>query len=143
MGWTCPNGIGAFDTPMPRRFQFSLRALLVLVAVACVLLGAWHLLETYGTTIAIERPQVGEPLHVKATYFRPFGPSECYLEVGYKVTEGMTDGFVKCQLAKSAERSWCCFYETEFDFDPIDYPCRVVVYLRRYDKMGLRVANHP
>jgi hypothetical protein len=108
-----------------------LRGLLGLAALICLVLGGWHLLHAYGTSLKVESPRVGEPFRVKATKFRPFGPRYCALEI---VFEELGDGTLGMMRSKLAERSWGCFYATEIDFEPIDHPCQVIVCLQRHER---------
>ncbi|HEV3342890.1 MAG TPA: hypothetical protein VG125_21130 [Pirellulales bacterium] len=120
-----------------RVLQFSLRGLLGLAAFVCLALGCWHLLETYGTSLKVESPRVGELFRVKATNFRPFGPPHCALEIVFEELGG-TLGRTRSKLA---ERSWGCFYATEIDFEPIDHPCQVIVYLQRHERTGVMTGK--
>jgi hypothetical protein len=110
-----------------RRFlQFSLRGLLGLAALVCLLLGARHLLETYGSSIRVESTRTGQPIHVKATYCLPFGPSECGLAVGYETDD---KGSVRRHFA--VKRSWICLYKVECDFPLYPRPRQITLFLRR------------
>jgi hypothetical protein len=115
---------------MSRRFQFSLRALLVATLVICLSLGVWHLLETYGTSVAVENARVGAPIVVKARYFWPRGPDECTLFVGYARNDDT--GCVEKYLR--AKRSWLGFYTVDYELDRVDRPCQINAYFGRYEK---------
>lgn len=116
--------------PMSRRFQFSLRALLVVVTVGCLLLGGWHLLKTYGQYIeASGRLRAGERISVRGRIIRPFGPEELsYNFIVYGVSsnngvpsEALSRGCGHWSYAYVAKRRWFCIYTVEAqvknDFD--------------------------
>lgn len=115
---------------MRRRIQFSLRGLIGFVAIVCVLLGGWHLLDTYGTHVDAGVTRIGAPIRINGTYFCPFGPRDCGLVVGYARDDD--DGSIEKYLR--ARRSWLCFYSVEYEFEPVDRACQIIVFLRRYEK---------
>jgi hypothetical protein len=117
---------------MSRRFQFSLRALLGLAAIASLSLGGWHLLETYGTYVDAENPRVGEPIRISGRFVWLFGPNECHLDIGHTWADESGCTFSYCV----GKRSWLCFYSVEQDFDPVDRPGQIEVFLNRRE--GLR-----
>lgn len=121
---------------MKRRFlQFSLRGLLGFAAIICLLLGARHLLETYGNRLDVEDAKVGDFIRVKARYFRVFGPSECVLEAGYKAADGSmlpTRNYGMSSI-QSVEREWLCLYRSEWELYPVNGPCQLMLELKRYD----------
>lgn len=114
---------------MRRRFQFSLRSLLGLAALVCVLLGGWHLLETYGTSVEVVNPRIATPIRIRGTYFWPFGPRECTLYVGYSRSDDT--GCVQKYLR--AKKSWLCFYSVEYELDPVSRPCQIQAHFGRYE----------
>ncbi|HVX14150.1 MAG TPA: hypothetical protein VHC22_23390 [Pirellulales bacterium] len=129
---------------MKRRFlRFSLRGLLALLTLACVLLGIWHLLETYGDGLDVEDARVGTTIRVRARYFCPLGPRECPLALTYQTADGtaLSEGMMGVSLGNRAERSWLCLYSTEFDLDPVDHPCQIRVAFGRYMRLGQGVSS--
>ena len=125
---------------MTRRFQFSLRALLAFAAVICVLLGGWHLLQTYGNRLDVENPRLGAPIRVKATYFCPLGPSQCHLSLGYMTADGsqLSDGTLGRSAGDMIKRSWLCLYSMESELEPVDQPCQLIIEFKRYEKPPAR-----
>jgi|SRR5215469_6497387 len=49
---------------MSRGFQFSLRALLGMAGLACLLLGGWHLLVQYGQFVQVAPLEANKPLEI-------------------------------------------------------------------------------
>ncbi|HEV7222488.1 MAG TPA: hypothetical protein VGN42_07290 [Pirellulales bacterium] len=127
----CLGGPARSNGIVKRRFlQFSLRGLLGFAAFACLLFGTWHWLEAYGTYVSAVNPKVGEPIRIKARYFWPFGPDECVLDVGHSWSD--EDG---CAFkALRCRRSWLCFYNVEYDFDPVDRHCQIFLFLNRRER---------
>jgi hypothetical protein len=125
---------------MSRRFQFSLRALLGFAVLACLVLAGRYLLGTYGTRLDVEIPRVGDPIRVKATYFRLFGPRECRLFVEYRIADGslLSSGAIGASQGDIIKRSWLCLYTIETELEPIDRPCSLIVRLYRFDKFVLQ-----
>ena len=133
----CPTALARSNGLVKRRFvQFGLRGLLGFAVVVCLLLGGWNLLETYGNRLDVEDARVGQPMPVKATYFRLFGPPECYLEVGYDTQDGseLSDGTLGMSEFHTVKRSWMCLYSIETELEPVDRPCQLVVEFERYEK---------
>ncbi|MGH7136253.1 MAG: hypothetical protein ACREHD_10970 [Pirellulales bacterium] len=54
---------------MPRRFQFSLRALLALAGVVCLLFGGWQMLVRYGQIVELMPAVAHEPIRIKGRFF--------------------------------------------------------------------------
>ena len=114
---------------MPRRFQFSLRALLVLTALASLLLGGRHLLETYGSYLEVTNIAVGESMTIKGRIVHLFGPPKIYFEVESHNVETPSLNWTTWGWL---ERSWLCCY----DFDqasPIDSPGDWIVEASKLD----------
>jgi hypothetical protein len=127
-----------------RRFlQFSLRGLLGLAALVCLALGTWHWIETYGNRLDVEGARVGVPVRVKARCLWPFGPTECYIYVGYETADGspLSDGTSGVSNLDCVERSWLCLYSLESELMPVDQPRQVVVYTKRYEERGQGVGR--
>ena len=105
---------------MSRRFQFSLRTLLGLAAIICLMLGGWHLLETYGNYMDVGDMAVGKPITVKGRVIRVLGPPKCWIEASSSVAdEQLEDG---SSHAEWIRRSWLCCYEFEYELYPIKNP---------------------
>jgi hypothetical protein len=94
---------------MSRRFQFSLRGLLGLATVACLLLGGWHLLKTYGNRIEV----IGAS-RVKGRYIRVLGPTQCHLVVAARGP----DGIVWWSHERDVKRSRLCCYDFDWELGP-------------------------
>ncbi|HVX11954.1 MAG TPA: hypothetical protein VHC22_12290 [Pirellulales bacterium] len=56
---------------MTRRFQFSLRAMLLLVAVSALPLAAFGYFRRQPPTISVSRERAGKPVVVRVKFFRP------------------------------------------------------------------------
>lgn len=95
---------------MIRRFQFSLRALMGMVASFCLLPGSWKLLARYGQYIEATPVVVGEPIPIKGRLIRPLGPSElvCSVIIGEEFLDPLRTG-----VGFRARRSLFCCYEFE------------------------------
>ena len=63
---------------MTRRFQFSLRALLLVTAILCLPLGGWHLFKKYGQFIEASPIIAGQPIVVNGRLIQFFGPKRCH-----------------------------------------------------------------
>jgi hypothetical protein len=113
---------------MRRRFQFSLRTLLGLAAVVCLLLGGWHLLETYGSYIEAEPLRVGVPVKLRGRYVCFFGPNKVPITIGYEKNSDEVYGW---SAIVGSERSWLCLYNVECELEPVDEPCEITIYLQR------------
>lgn len=111
---------------MSRRFQFSLRTLLGLAAAVCLVLGGWHLFDTYGNYIEIDRIRVGEPITVRGRYVRFFGPDKLEIFLGWGGSDYELYGW-----PRDVERSWLCLYSFECELDPVYEPGDVFVYMGR------------
>jgi hypothetical protein len=122
---------------MARRIQFSLRVLFGVVALASVLLGTWSLFDSYGTNVDAEDARIGAPIRITARYFRAFGPPDCGLVVGYARTD--ETGSMSKHLR--VRRSWLCFYRVEYEFDPIERPCQITVFLNLYERSNSLVLK--
>jgi hypothetical protein len=106
--------------------------LLGLAALVCFSLGGWHLLETYGNRLDVDEVRIGAPIRIEASYVWLFGPEKCNLVVGYAIA-GDSGSISKYLRVK---RSWLCLYSVESDFDPVDRPCQIIIYFRRYSRFG-------
>ena len=106
-----------------------------MAALACLLLGGRHLLETCGNRLDVEQSGVGVPIRARVRYFRVLGPPECELEIEYETADGsqFSDGTVGSTFGNRVRRTWLCFYSMEHEFDPVDRPCRLIVYARQHD----------
>lgn len=107
-----------------------------LAAVVCILLGGCHLLDTYGNWLDVGDAIIGQPIPVKATCIRLFGPPECYLEVGYDTADGseLSDGTLGMSEGHTVKRSWLCLYRIETEFEPVDRPCQLVFEFEQCEK---------
>jgi hypothetical protein len=123
---------------MSRRFQFSLRALLGLAAVVGLLLGGWHLLDTYGNRLDVDEVRIGAPVKIKAGYVCLFGPHECNLSVALESIDGseIAPGIARVSEVDLVERSWLCLYRVEWEFEPVEQPCRLIVSFCRHEKFN-------
>jgi hypothetical protein len=83
-------------------------------------------MATYGAYVDTENPRVGEPIRVKGRCF--FLPDDCTLVLGYRTDDtGCVEKYLR------AKRSLLCLYRAEYDLDPVDRPCQIVVYLNIHD----------
>jgi hypothetical protein len=133
----CPAALARSNSHVKRRFlQISLRGLLGLAALVCLLLGGWHWIESYGNHLDIEEVRLGETIRVKARYFWLLGPAECQLEVGYETADEseLSDGTLGVSMGDRVKRSWLCFYSMDEELDPVDRPCQLIVYFKRHEK---------
>ncbi|HEV3341559.1 MAG TPA: hypothetical protein VG125_14430 [Pirellulales bacterium] len=89
---------------MSRRFQFSLRALLGLVTVLCLLLGGWGLLLTYGQFVAAGPITLHERIALRGRLIRMLGPKRLPYCIWIDPDGGVFD---------HAERSWLCIYTVQ------------------------------
>ncbi|MGH7134798.1 MAG: hypothetical protein ACREHD_03610 [Pirellulales bacterium] len=121
---------------MPRRFQFSLRALLGLGAVVCLLLGGRHLVETYATYIEVSNSALDEPISIKGRIVRLFGPPKIYFDVNFKCYNAETPSFSRT-AGGWVDRSWLCCYNF-YDTSPIEMPGNWVVEAELSWYPGLR-----
>jgi hypothetical protein len=60
---------------MPRRFQFSLKRLILLAVFVCLWLGGWHLRNNVRRFIEAEPAFVGRPIRIRGQYFEYNGPT--------------------------------------------------------------------
>ncbi|HQU46380.1 MAG TPA: hypothetical protein PK867_26470 [Pirellulales bacterium] len=98
---------------MSRRFQFSLRALLVAAAVVPLMLGGAHLFSGYAQYIEVGPVQVDGSTVIEGRIVRFFGPLdlEYCLEVdGRPEHEGIWSFGI-------ARRKWLCIYPIQRDYD--------------------------
>jgi hypothetical protein len=114
---------------MPRRFQFSLKALLALTATICLALGGWHMLNTYGNYMEVGDLAVGKPIRVKGRFIRVFGPQRRWIQVvavnaGPLGSPSMGGGIGSSNKMGWVNRSWLCCYEFEYELDAINTPGR-------------------
>src|SRR5690242_4654325 len=93
---------------MPRRFQFSLKTLLWLTATVCLLLGARHLLETYGRYMKIGNIALGESIAIRGQVIHLFGPPKIYVEIQSYNLEAPSLAWTSWGWL---ERSWLCRYD--------------------------------
>jgi hypothetical protein len=101
------------------RLQFGLRSLLGFVVVVCLLLGALHLLERYGSYLEVGRVNADNKARVKGRLVRILGPSTCRLAISGRI---VGDNSAVCGLGRFVERSWLCCYEFNFASAPIKKP---------------------
>jgi hypothetical protein len=121
---------------MSRRFQFSLRALLGLAAVVCLLLGCWHLLTKHGQYVVATPAKIGEPITVDGQLVCFCGPSLLYVEL---VGEPPLDRLV--QNIYVIKRSWGCLYRLKTKIDPISRSGDDAILLRFQMKPGAVAAR--
>ena len=121
---------------MKRRFfQFSLRWLLGLATLVCLLLGGWHLLDVYGNYMEVGDLAVGKPVRVKGRAIRLFGPQRCWIQVSanHDCDNGLHEsGWV--------DRSWLCCYEFEYDLGVLYAPGIWGISATEVDQRRLRNA---
>ena len=94
---------------MSRRFQFSLKSLLGVAAIICLVFGGWHLLKTYGNRIEV----IGTS-RVKGRHIRLLGPTKCHLVVAARGP----DDIVWWTHERDVERAWLCCYDFDCEVGP-------------------------
>jgi hypothetical protein len=123
--------------------QFSLRGLLGFSAIICLLLGGWHLLNTYGNYMEVGKLAVGKPIRVKGRFIRVFGPKRRTIAVGVSARNigapesrqmGDTEGSSRVAVV---DRSWLCCYEFDRELDAMNIPGQWVIFAGEVRGMGL------
>ena len=84
------------------------------------------MLETYGHRIEVNDLVVGEPIKIKATYIRVFGPPTCEILVSIDDEDDDGYGWTDQDLPN---RKWLCLYTYEGEFDPVLKPRKLVIGL--------------
>lgn len=105
-----------------RRFQFSLKHLLIALTAACFMLGSWNLCSVIlnGSAIAT-RAVTGEVIRIRVT-FVDFSGRECetcFVEIRKPAARG-DDIYQKRGM--QAKRCWPGFYNFELELPPVQEP---------------------
>jgi hypothetical protein len=106
---------------MSRRFQFSLRALAMMVALVASPLGVYSCLRAQGNTLDLAQLAPGQPIRIRARFFRPswesFGPVLfVFQRTSYPTDQShLRDGQAGCGWydAVETQRSWFVFWVAE------------------------------
>jgi hypothetical protein len=115
----------ALLTPKRSWSQFSVRTLLVVTAVICVLLGSLRLVEAFGQRIEVDDVVMGEPIKVKARYVRVCGPPVCTVQVKLYNKKSYYDRMTWGQ----ASRVWLCSYNFQCTFPAVETPGELSIEL--------------
>ncbi len=108
---------------MTRRFQFSLRTLLIALVTVCIALGGWHLYFVFFGPYVEAAPTVaGQPIFVRGRFFDFFGmPSTVYVVQVVKL--GPNGKPITCQSGSGyVQRSGLWSYNIEVELSPINKP---------------------
>ncbi|HET6879095.1 MAG TPA: hypothetical protein VFI31_03005 [Pirellulales bacterium] len=89
---------------MSRRFQFSLRAVLLAMLLICLPLGAWQLLKTSGQYIEADQCKLGTPFSVKGRIIRPTGPQQ--LSYHFRIEERNGQCLINMFVTGAAKKAW-------------------------------------
>lgn len=125
---------------MTRRFQFSLKALLGLVMVAAMMLGAVHLAERYGQFVKTTTPcSPASTLNVEGRLITFFGPKVRHVELA---AETMFPDSMRYSFAdQMVPRSWFCMYNFTADVRALDTPGDYRLMLFDMDRPGARAMG--
>ena len=106
---------------MSRRFQFSLRGLLGLAAIFCILLGSGHIVATYGSYVAANPTKVRQPVAIYGRIVRPFGPAQLDYAIAWQTPGNDDPGRRNYWMPFRSDRKWLCFYDIRAEIRNI-YP---------------------
>ena len=109
-----------------RPLQFSLRGLLGLVLLACLGLGAGHLIKRYCQFIEVQQDDFGIVVNAQCVSF--FGPAEKSLALFVKPANGQI-GPYNGSYSGQIPRRWLCVYAVRRKLAkplPVPYDARLV-----------------
>ena len=109
-----------YNLPMSWRFQFSLRTLALVIALAALPVAAYSHLRERQPTIEIFREEAGQPVTIRAKFFEP-SLKKCgvmFVIASYGDQRGATsstfhDGYAACRRGQVAEARRSCFIVCE------------------------------
>lgn len=101
---------------MSRRFQFSLRALLLLTAAIAALFGGWRLFALNAQYVAVKPDPSTDLLTINGRIVRFLGPRT--IDCAVALTVVAHDDHVGAQIGDQVvERHWLCVYPIEIETD--------------------------
>ncbi|HWB14464.1 MAG TPA: hypothetical protein VG826_34885 [Pirellulales bacterium] len=118
---------------MSRRFQFSLKTLLGLALVVCLVLGGWPMLKMAACHLEVADAVVGRPVAIRARFVRLSEPGcFCYFTVRRKQSyaEWKSTGMF------SPYDGWDFAGKTSESMTSSDFVFRTFVWNTQFDKPG-------